>query len=280
MKISIIDPTTDSRWEKFVNSQKHSTIFHTSAWARVVKDTYGYLPQYYALENEADQFKVAIPFYLVKSRLTGKRLVCLPFSDYCWPLGVEEADIALLLDSVKKQVELGEFSYLEVRGWQNRVVPTQSNLVTRKYYITYILDLEMGLETLNEKFHDSVKRGIRQAEKRGITVRLTSNEGDLDNFYRLHVMTRKKLGVLPQPYTFFKNLFHHMISQNFGFIVMADCEGKTVVGVVFLNHKDAIYYKFNAFDENYLQKRPNHLVTWEAIQFACAKNYKYFDFGR
>jgi lipid II:glycine glycyltransferase (peptidoglycan interpeptide bridge formation enzyme) len=280
MKISIIDPTTDSRWEKFVNSQKHSTIFHTSAWARVVKDTYGYLPQYYALENEADQFKAAIPFYLVKSRLTGKRLVCLPFSDYCWPLGVEEADIALLLDSVKKQVKLGEFSYLEVRGWQNRVVPTLSNLVTRKYYITYMLDLEMGLETLNEKFHDSVRRGIRQAEKRGITVHLTSNEGDLDNFYRLHVMTRKKLGVLPQPYTFFKNLFHHMISQNLGFIVMADCEGKTVVGVVFLNHKDAIYYKFNAFDENYLQKRPNHLVTWEAIQFVCAKNYKYFDFGR
>jgi predicted N-acyltransferase len=280
MKISIIDPTIDSRWDEFVTSQKHSTIFHTSAWARVIKDTYSYVPRYYALENEAGQFIAAIPFYLIKSRLTGKRLVCLPFSDYCWPLGVEEADIDLLLNAVEKQVAQGEVSYLEVRGWQNGFIPTQSGLVTRNYHITCVLGLETGLDTLNKRFHDSVRRGIHQAEKRGITVRLTSDGIDLERFHRLHVMTRKKLGVLPQPYAFFKSLFHHVISQNLGFMVMADCEGKTVAGVIFLKYKDTIYYKFNASDENYLQKRPNHLVTWKAIQYACANNYKYFDFGR
>jgi lipid II:glycine glycyltransferase (peptidoglycan interpeptide bridge formation enzyme) len=279
MKISIIDPITDSRWDKFVDSQKYSTVFHTSAWARVIKEAYGYSPRYYVLENE-DQLKAAIPFYLIRSFLTGKRLVCLPFSDYCWPLGEGEADIALLLESAEERVETGEASYLEVRGWQNGTKPAQSNLVARNYHIDYMLDLEIGLEKLNARFHDSVRRGIRQAEKRGVTVRFTSSEEDMRNFYRLHVTTRKKLGVLPQPYAFFNSLFRQIISQNLGFTVMADCEGKTVAGVVFLKHKDTIYYKFNASNEDYLQRRPNHLVTWAAIKYACANNYKYFDFGR
>ncbi len=280
MKVSIIDPTTDSRWDEFVTSQKHSTVFHTSAWARVIKDTYGYLPQYYALENEAGQFKVAIPLYLINSRLTGKRLVCLPFSDYCWPLGDEEADIVLLLNSVKKQVELGEFSYLELRGWLNGFSTAEFNLITRNYYNVYTIDLEPDIKSLKRRLHDSIRRSIHQADKRGVVVRLSRCEEDLEHFYRLHLSTRKELGVLPQPYAFFKSLLHHMISQNLGFMMMAECGGKTIAGSIFLNYKDTIYYKFNASNKYYLQRRPNHLIIWEAIRYAHTNKYKHFDFGR
>ena len=93
-------------------------------------------------------------------------------------------------------------------------------------------------------------------------------------------MTRKKLGVLPQPYSFFKALFRHVISQHLGFLLMAEWEGKVIAGVLFLTYKDTIYYKFNASDKNYLQKRPNHLVIWEAMRYACANDYKHFDLGR
>jgi CelD/BcsL family acetyltransferase involved in cellulose biosynthesis len=280
VKISVIDPTTDGRWEEFIASQKHSTVFHTAAWARVIKEAYGYFPRYYVLENEAGQLRAAIPFYLVQSVLTGKRLICLPFSDYCSPLGGEEADITLLLNSAKKEIGAGAASYLEIRGWQNGMSPSQLSLVTREYHTTYILDLYPEAERLNERFHDSVRRGIRQAKKRGVVVRLTTSEDDLKHFYGLHVTTRKKLGVLPQPYAFFKSLFRHVISLGLGFTVMAECDGKVIAGVIFLTHKDTIYYKFNASDEHYLQRRPNHLMIWEAIRYACANNYKYFDFGR
>ena len=279
-KISIIDPTTDRRWDEFVASQENGTIFHTSAWARVIKEAYGYSPRYYVLENEAGQFRAAIPFYLIQSMLTGKRLVCLPFSDYCCPLGEKEADIALILNAVKKEVEAGAISHLEIRGWQNGVCPSHLSLVTRDYHTSYVLDLEPDVETLKKRFHDSVRRGIHQAEKRGVSARLTRSEDDLDHFYRLHIATRKKLGVLPQPYAFFKALFRHVISQHLGFMLMGEWEGKVIAGVLFLTYKDTMYYKFNASDENYLQKRPNHLVIWEAMRYACANNYKHFDLGR
>lgn len=279
MQINVIDPTADNRWDEFVANQKQSTIFHTSAWARIINETYKYSPHYYVIEDEAGRFKAAIPFYRIQSRLTGKRLVCLPFSDYCWPLG-EDADIAVLVNSVKQEIQKGAASLLEIRGWQNGGSAAQLSLKTRHYYNCYLLNLEFDIKDLRRKLHDSVRRGIQQAEKRGIVVRLTRREEDMEHFYRLHVTTRKKLGILPQPYAFFKNIYLYIISQNLGFIVMAEWEGKTVAGVVFLTHKDTIYYKFNASDEDYLQKRPNHLVTWEAVRYAYANNYHYIDFGR
>jgi len=280
MKVSIIDPTTDSRWDEFITKHQQGTIFHTSAWMRVIQETYGYIPRYYVLEDEAGQFRAAIPFHLIRSRLTGERLVCLPFSDYCYPLGDDGADIVLLLNSAKKEVEMGSASYLEIRGWQNGVVPAQLDLLTRNYYLLYLLDLEPGIDILKERFHHSVRRGIHQAEKRGVTAHMTRTKADLDHFYKLNVATRKKLGVLPQPHAFFESLFRYVISQNLGFMLMAEWEGKVIAAVIFLTYKDTIYYKFNASDENHLQKRPNHLVIWEAIRYACANGYKHCDFGR
>jgi lipid II:glycine glycyltransferase (peptidoglycan interpeptide bridge formation enzyme) len=280
LKISIIDPTTDCRWDQFVDSHEKGTIFHTSAWARVLKETYGCILQYYILENEAGQLKAAIPLCSVRSWLTGRRLVCLPFSDYCSPLSDNEADITLLLNSVKEDMMTGAAGYLEIRGWHNGINPSELELVIRNYHLDYFLDLEPDVNTLENRFHHSIRRCIKQGQKRGVSVRITSTEADLDYFYKLNVTTRKKLGVLPQPRAFFKALYRHVISQNLGFIVVAESEGKIIAGVLFLTYKNTIYYKFNASDERHLQKRPNHLIIWEAIRYACANGYKLFDFGR
>ena len=117
MKIDIIDPIVDRRWDQFVSEQSNSTIFHTSAWAKVIEETYGYLPRYYVIENEFGQFEAAIPLYYINSKLTGKRLICLPFSDYCYPLSRTDIDISILLNTVKNDIESKMASYLEIRGW-------------------------------------------------------------------------------------------------------------------------------------------------------------------
>jgi lipid II:glycine glycyltransferase (peptidoglycan interpeptide bridge formation enzyme) len=279
MKISLVDPVSDIRWDEFVDGQQLGTIYHTSAWARVIQEAYGYLPRYLVLEDDGGRVKAALPSYLIKSPLTGSRLVCLPFSDYCFPLG-EENDVKLLLDAIKKEVAIKAVSYLELRGWQTGLNPVKQDFLRRDYHLLYLIDLKKGIETVRENLHHSVKRGIHQAEQRGVTARLTREEADIEHFYRLNVATRKKLGVLPQPKAFFKALFRNVIARDMGFILLAEWEGKVVAGIVFLTYNGTIYYKFNASDENYLQKRPNHMAIWRALEYACDKGYKNFDFGR
>jgi predicted N-acyltransferase len=279
MKINIIDPTSDKRWDEFIAGQKDSTIFHTTAWARTIREAYNYIPRYYVLENNAGGFAAAMPIYQVKSALTGSRLVCLPFSDTCCPLG-SGADLGQLLEQVKKDMGNGKSSYLELRGWPDKLQTANLGLQSHDYHLLYVVEMNDNPAALNKKFHDSVRRGIRQAENRNVTVRLTHDEADLDRFYNLHIITRKKLGVLPQPQAFFKSIYRNMIAKDLGFTGLAECEGQVIAGVVFLYHKDTLYYKFNASDENHLQKRPNHLVTWEAIKYGYSHGYRYLDLGR
>jgi lipid II:glycine glycyltransferase (peptidoglycan interpeptide bridge formation enzyme) len=279
LAVNIIDPTSDKRWDEFVAAQPNSAVFHTAAWARVIKETYGYSPRYYVVEGDNGSIRAALPLFRIKSVFTGNRLVSLPFSDFCSPLGGNE-DVVSLLNCAKRELAERAGSYLEIRGWPEGTVPSQLGFHRRDYHLLYLLDLTPGTRSLMEQFHDNVRRGIHQAEKRGVTVRLTHNEADLELFYKLHLITRKKLGVLPQPHSFFKALYRNVIEQDLGFIGLGESEGKVIAGVIFLKHKDTVYYKFNASDEEYLQKRPNHLVTWEAIKLACAQNFKYFDFGR
>ena len=275
----VIDPTVDNRWDNFVAGQEDGSIFHTAAWARTIREAYGYDPRYYVLEDNNGMLKAGMPLYQIKSALTGNRLVCLPFSDICLPLG-EEADIGLLIERAKQDIEDGAASYLEIRGLPGSISPAQLGLESHDYHLLYVLDLETDTNAVQKRFHNSIRRGIRQAEKRGVVVRMTDDESDLKRFYKLHISTRKKLGVLPQPGSFFKALYRNVISKGLGFTGLAEADGRVIAGIVFLQYGDTVYYKFNASDERYLQKRPNHLVTWEGINYACAQKYRYFDFGR
>jgi hypothetical protein len=58
-----------------------------------------------------------------------------------------------------------------------------------------------------------------------------------------------------------------------------EVEGKVAAGGLFFGLKDRIINKFNASDETYIQLRTSYLVMWKAIEYACEKSFRYFDFG-
>ena len=93
MQVKTVDPSKDKRWDEFVKSHPEGTVFHLSAWARVLQKTYGYIPYYFILEDSDEKIKAGCPFFLIKSWLAGNRLVCLPFTDVCFPLVTSDRDI-------------------------------------------------------------------------------------------------------------------------------------------------------------------------------------------
>ena len=76
--VTVIDPLLDGRWDRFVDRHPNAGPFHHSSWARALVDAYGYLPRYHVVEVAAE-IVAAWPAMLVRSRLTGNRLVALPF---------------------------------------------------------------------------------------------------------------------------------------------------------------------------------------------------------
>src|SRR4030065_2740482 len=84
-QLKVINPLDYPEWDKLVLSTRGYSFFHSAAWARVLNESYGYKPLYLTLIDDGRLLSL-IPCMEIKSILTGKRAVSLPFTDYCEPI--------------------------------------------------------------------------------------------------------------------------------------------------------------------------------------------------
>lgn len=280
MRLTTIDVFNARRWDEFVANHPQGTAFHLSNWARVLQRTYRYIPYYLVLEDSDKRIKAGCPFFVIKSWLTGNRLVCLPFTDVCYPLVTSDEGIESLLSATIEKAKKEKADYIEVRGQHPNVFLRGLHFENHSYYKLLRLDLSRGTNSLWKTFEKPIRRRVRGAQRADLKIEKSETEKGMRDFYLLNLATRKKHGIPPQPYGFFENIWQELILNGLGFVLLANYKSIPIAGGVFLTYKDTIYCKFAASDLNYLKYHPNHLIQWQAIQHGCEKGYKYLDSGR
>jgi CelD/BcsL family acetyltransferase involved in cellulose biosynthesis len=273
--ISIIDPRIAPEWEAFVRARPDATVFHTAAWCSVLAETYNYPTTYLVSRDAQGRVTGGVALMLVDSWLSRRRLVGLPFSDICTPLLPLEGAEALLM-AARDEAGRRKASSVELRG-----PPTgytlNSGFANSTTFHRHVIDLDAQLES---RVHSSARRAIRKAEREGVTVRVSSDTKDVRRFYELMVTTRRKHGLLPQPFRFFERLDNHFMKRGEGWLLLAELGGTTVAGDLLLRFGDQLVYKFNASDPRYLNLRPNNLLLWKAMQFGREEGCRTLDLGR
>jgi lipid II:glycine glycyltransferase (peptidoglycan interpeptide bridge formation enzyme) len=278
--IKTIDPITDKRWDSFIINHPESTFFHHSIWTRLMMDIYHHTPDYYVMENEDGEIVAAAPFFRLESPLTGKRLVCLPRSDFCFPLAYREDELNNIMTKVIEDMVDNRVPLVEIRGWGKLGSPKKLGLKEFPYYLTHNVSLEGDLEEVRSKMDRNGRYNLRYAEKSAVTVRIGQNEDDLKDFYRLTVATRIRLNLLPQPYHFFRSIYQHIIIPGHGYLLLAELNGKVIAANMYFCFKDTFIHEFSAQDRKYSKYRPNYLIIWKAMELACNNSYHYYNFGR
>jgi lipid II:glycine glycyltransferase (peptidoglycan interpeptide bridge formation enzyme) len=220
---------------------------------------------------------VMLPLMEVSSRFTGKRGVCLPFSDFCEPLLFDKKTQTLITDKLVKLGRERKWRYFELRGGKEMLPPS---IAAGERYYGHKLDLTAGAEQLLAGFSSPVRRALRKAEKSGLIVEMNDSRQAMLNFYHLHVRTRRRHGVPPQPLSFFLNIHEEIIKAGSGLVVLAQKAGKSVAGAVFFFARQTGLYKFGASDERAQAFRGNNLVMWEGIKRLASNGVKVLHFGR
>jgi len=93
-----LNPLIHPRWDSFAAAHSKSSVFHQRAWLQALQDTYGYEPFFVFASGSDETLRDGFLFCEVKSRITGKRLVSLPFADHCEPLVSEPGSTQELID--------------------------------------------------------------------------------------------------------------------------------------------------------------------------------------
>lgn len=274
-ELTIINPLDFQGWDDLILSSKSNSFFLTSNWARVLYESYHYKPLYFAVLKER-KINNLIPFMEVRSALTGKRGVSLPFSDYCEPIIDDREDMQGLLHFIFSYAKDVHWKTIELRsgGCFSDVFPSSC------FYYGHTLDITGNDSQIISNFRDSTNRNIKKAEKEGVIVNIHNSLESLKEFYHLNCMTRKEHGLPPQPFSFFNKIYEYIIAKNIGIIVLAEYKGKTIAGAVYFHFGDTVIYKYGASDKNHLNLRANNLVIWKAIQWYSMRGFQKLSLGR
>jgi len=275
LEIRILDPTCDPGWDRLVSSHPDFTFFHSSAWMRVLCETYGHkaLALYCSRHGKP---KVMLPLVEVASRFTGRRGVSLPFTDSCDPLVFGDSDPDIVFQALRALAREREWKHFELRGRLACDLLPRPSIA----FHGHSLDLRDGAEVLFNKFASSVRRAIRKAERSGLTVRLSTSEEAIREFYRLHARTRRRHGLPPQPFLFFQNIYREIIKPGLGFVAVAHDGSKTAAAAVYFHTEKNAVFKFGASDERCQDLRPNNLVMWHAIRHLACNDVETLHLGR
>lgn len=267
----VLDPVRDPRWGRFVDRRPDAGPFHHPTWLRLIAGAYGWPVVACGLRDDAGELRAGLPLIEVRGRWTGRRLVALPFSDSCQPLGGEEHldELTHALDRHRHAAGLD----LVVHG------DLHAGDVVARYH-GHRLALDGGPEAVAARFaKPQVLRGVRRARREGLVAERRTDSGALAEFHRLHVITRRRQGVPPHPRWFVLGLAG-MLVAGLGFVILVRDEADVVAAAVFLAHGETVVYKYGASDPAALSKRPNNLVFHEAIAAACEDGRRVLDFGR
>ena len=277
MTLYQLDPLTDPRWPAFVHRHPQSTIFHTKNWLAALHRTYGYQPIAFTNANGAE-LNNAIVVCKIKSLLTGRRLVSLPFSDHCQPLADQDSTQEII-QSLQSQSSAQGMKHIELRPLYKEGLSDTAELFETEHFCFHSIDLSKDIDDLYLGMHHScIRRKIKRAEKENLAYEQGCSESLIRNFRYLFLLTRRRHRLPPPPAAWFDNLAHflgdklkiHMVSK----------DGSPIASILTLVHKNTIVYKYGCSDSSFGNLGGTPYLFWRVIQQAKEAGLVEFDLGR
>ena len=273
--LNIVSPLNYPEWDAWIATVPGATIFHSSHWARVLAESYGYKPVYFTTGLSANP-PVLLPMMEVSSFLTGNRGVSLPFSDNCKVLSPPTTSRNDVLEPVLDYGRRAAWRFVEFR---DDALFGEGDQYACCFYHHYV-DLERDLEAHARTLKHGTRASLHKAIKEGARIRFSYSPESVDTYYQLNCLTRKRHGLPPQPLHFFRKIFEHLIAKKSGVVVEVVYHNRVIAAAVCLEFSRNVIMKYAAYDYAYQSVRPNNLLVWETIRWYADHGFKILSFGR
>ena len=266
----------DPQWLNFLGSQPDATVFHHPSWSTLLADTYGHRAFVLVQRRSDGDIVAGLPVLQMRGLFQGGCFRALPFTDHCPPLARSAASLRAFTDNLARWRAAQGLGRLVVHG----ELASAPSVHPISRGVRHVLPLDRSSDQVLERLKGGpVPRAIRKAQRQGVRTSISRSIADLPTFYRLHLQTRRRLGAPIQPKRFIEALWHEVLGAGLGFVVIAAYLGQPVAAGLFLAWNRNLIYKFGASDTRYWELRPNNLVMWTAIDWACRHGYRVLDFG-
>lgn len=269
---------TAGAWDRFVEAHPEGRFCHLFGYRRALEEGHGYPCVYLEIRSGEELIGV---FPSIAARYGSRRLVSQPFNEYGGPLTNQltgsqyreltrllfEAAVAAGCGAVEIRGGVGCDQAAEAGGWG-----------AQRLYSYGVLPLQESDRMWRKSLTNEARKGVNRAQKVGLTVEVLRGASAIQEpFYRMYLVSMKRLGVPPQPERFFTSLARGVGDRLVAAWVRKGTEAVAVLLGVIAGARLQVYV--TASEPRWWEARPNDLAHWDLIKWAFAAGCRVFDFG-
>lgn len=274
MNIRIYNEADRQSWDSYVMGSGESCCYHQAGWKHVIEKSFGHRTHYLMAEDETGKMIGILPLVHLKSRLFGNFMVSMPYFNYGGICAVTPSAEQELLKAAVSIATDEKAEHVEIRHTR----PMDLGLEEKMAKVSMELRLPVTSGELWRSFSTKLRNRIKRPLKEDMRVRLGGLE-ELDNFYRVFSVNMRDLGTPVYPKVFFGNILNEF-PEDAWIITVCLKDGPPVASGFFTGFKDRVEIPWASSLRSHNRYKPNMLLYWTALEKACEKGYRVFDFGR
>lgn len=274
MTIQLLKNEDRSLWDEYVTKSAISTCYHLTGWKNVIERSFGHKTYYLFADEGENDINGVLPLIHLQSILFGNFMVSLPYVNYG---GIcadnEEISNRLLNEAIRIAAEKNA-EHIELRHTQQ----ASNGLAVKTGKVAMRLALPHHAKDLWKSFSSKLRSQIRRPAKEAMYSRL-GREEELDSFYAVFSVNMRDLGTPVYSKEFFRNILKEF-SETTWICTVYTKRGDPAASGFLVGFKDILEIPWASSLRSYNQYGPNMLLYWNALEFACERGYRFFDFGR
>jgi CelD/BcsL family acetyltransferase involved in cellulose biosynthesis len=279
--IEFLSRDGEATWNDYVRMHQKANIFHTLEWRHVLESSFGYRTMYLLCKDSKGRIGAVLPLAYVNSFLTGRRLVSIPFSQYCGPLWTDDDALTYILsclDNIRTATR-SDYVLLKMKEQLPERVRNTFNFTQTNYFYQSNIPLEGTKEEIWRRLHKrSIRHAVTRAQRWGVRVEKSTDIDDIEHLCDLMLKTSRRHGTPSYPPKLFVEIYESLMPKGLAEVFFATYMNKAI-GVLVLFRFNGAMSGYNFSDMDFRDKQPNALLFWHAIELSYDAGYKNFDMG-
>ena len=269
--VSVVTGPPAADWDDFVGTHADATVYHLSAFKRIVEDSFGHDTLYLQARSHGT-LQGLLPLVRLQSRLFGDFLVSMPFFNYGGVLARSDAVAEQLLQYARTVALEQGCSHIEYRHLRPR-----PGLPLRDDKVAMWLALPPTEAQLWRALGSKLRSQIKRAERFDLSVDCGGVEL-LDDFYQVFAHNMRDLGTPVYARQFFHNIMTSPLPDKR--LVIVRRGGEPVSAALLIGFRDRMEVPWASTLRSANRFDANMFLYWELLRQACGSGYRLFDFGR
>jgi hypothetical protein len=274
--VALLDERRGPALTRFLDARPDATVFHSSAWANVIRAAYRHEVRCW-IATEGDDIVGAFPVTVMRVPGLGRKFVAGPYQMHSgMPLADNASVRSELLAACVAAARKEAARYVEVRHFEETdelaphgFVRCESGLVTTTIPLANL--------ALTQAEHGHRQR-VRKADKLGVEIVRSDRAEDLRLFRRMYLQTGRAMGAPQSGWPYFAATLQLMPNQLA--LYLAKHEGRVVGGFLVLGDRRLAFARCSAHSSREsLAVNAGQALWWRALQDAAAAGCPGFHCG-